>query len=274
MALASTHSRLRNRVLRTLLDRHLAPDVLCLVPFGDHALYVDPRDDKVALKLLSGRPWQRRELNSAFSALQASGALRPDSVFIDVGANIGTQTVYALGSGHFSRAIAIEADPHNFAILDRNVAVNALGDKVHLHQAAASDREGTLRLSHHDKNYGAHSVEPAFLAKSSAAIDVAAVTIDDLLDWLSIAPDRVGLVKIDVEGHELAVLAGMNRLRAARVPVLVEFTADPADNARIAAFKALFAPGYTHILDLSAGAAPVPLPDFAWRTHQADLLVT
>ncbi len=274
VALASTNTRLRNRVMRTLLDRHLAPGVLCLVPFGDHALYVDPRDDKVALKLLSGRPWQRRELKAALSALKAAGSLRPDSVFIDVGANIGTQTIYALRSGHFTRAIAIEVDPHNFAILARNVAVNALADTVHLQQAAASDREGTLRLSHHDKNYGAHSVEPAFLAKSTGAIDVAAITIDGLLDRLSIAPDAVGLVKIDVEGHELAVLAGMDRLRAVRVPVLVEFTADPADVARVGAFKALFASGYTHVQDLSSGAAPVRLADFAWQTHQADLLIT
>ncbi len=55
VGLIGRHPRLGGVALRTLLDRRLAPGVLCRVPFEDHALYVDPRDDKVALKLLSGR---------------------------------------------------------------------------------------------------------------------------------------------------------------------------------------------------------------------------
>jgi hypothetical protein len=45
MGLIGTSPRLRSLALRALLDRQLAPGVLCRVPFEDHSLYVVPRDD-------------------------------------------------------------------------------------------------------------------------------------------------------------------------------------------------------------------------------------
>ncbi len=273
MALASSNGRVRNRVLRGLLDQHLAPGVLCLVPFVDHMLYVDPRDDKVALKLLSGRPWQKRELDRALHLLRQSGRLRPDGVFIDVGANIGAQTVYAMRSGAFARGLAIEPDPHNFEILSQNLAINGLDNQVIAICAAASAASGTLLLSHHGKNFGAHSVEPEFIDNPAGAISVAAATVDELLQQHGIGANQVGLVKIDVEGHELSVLDGMAGLRMAQVPVLVEFNADPRDAPRIATLKSLFAPKYRHVADLGDGGVPTSMPDLRWTTSQADLLI-
>ena len=273
VALLGSNTRLRNRVLRGLLDSHLAPGVLCLVPFDDHALYVDPRDDKVALKLLSGRPWQRRELETTLGLLRQAGRLRPDGIFIDVGANIGSQTVYALLSGAFSRAIAIEPDPHNFDILQRNLAINGLEDRVLAVRAAASATSGTLQLVHHGKNYGAHSVEPSFIDNPAGAVSVVGTTLDELLQQYGVTPVQVGLVKIDVEGHELSVLQGMGSLRGARVPVLMELNASPKDAERISAFKALFAPHERMAVNLSDTTPPTTLSQLVWTTPQADLLV-
>lgn len=273
IAAIGSDTRLHNRVLRGLLDRHLAPGVLCLVPFADHTLYVDPRDDKVALKLLSGRPWQRRELETAIALLRQAGRLKPDSVFIDVGANIGSQTVYAMRSGAFTRAIAIEPDPHNFEILKRNLAINALESRVTPLCAAASAAAGSLQLARHGKNFGAHSVEPGFVAHPARSISVTADTLDELVRQQNLAPDQVGLVKIDVEGHEQAVIAGMAVLRRARVPILVELTAAPADSDRIAAFKSLFVPGYQWVANITNGSAPVTISELQWQTPQADLLI-
>ena len=271
--LVGQHPRIRSQVLRGLLDRHLAPDVLCLVPFSDHALYVDPRDDKVALKLLSGRPWQRRELNSVIATLKQAGRLKSGGVFVDVGANIGTQTVYALLSGEFTRAVAFEPEPHNLDILRRNLAVNGLDARATVINAAATSQPGTVQLAHHAKNLGAHSVEAAYVARPVDRIDVTAVRIDDALAEHGIAPQDVALVKIDIEGHEMSALAGMERTLAARVPVMVEFTADASDTARVAAFLGLFATGYSHVMDLSAESGPQSLNEFRWQGPQADLLI-
>lgn len=275
MGLIGSGPRLRGLALRTLLDRQLAPGVLCRVPFDDHTLYVDPRDDKIALKLLTGRPWQRRELVTAIATLREAGALRPDAIFVDVGANIGAQSVYAMRSGAFARAIAIEPDPHNFDILKRNLAVNGLEDCVKPIAAAASAASGRLQLARHRKNHGAHSVEVAYVPRPAGSLDVAAVTLDDLVQRQSIAVDEVALVKIDVEGHELAVLEGMPGLRRAGVPVLIEFTADRGDTERLNKLKGQLVPYYSRVQNLTEGgaSAPRPLAELTWRAPQVDLLV-
>lgn len=250
MGLLGANPRLRRIALRTLLDSQLAPNVLCWVPFEDHTLYVDPRDDKIALKLLAGRPWQRRELEEAIRTVRDAGRLRRDGIFLDVGANIGSQTVYAMLSGAFAQAIAVEPDPHNFAILERNLAVNGLERRVRSIQAAASAASGRLQLNRHGENHGAHSVELGFVPSPTSAIDVEAISLDDLIYRLGLDPSDVGLVKIDVEGHELAVLEGMAEFRRVKVPLLIEVTADPHRPSRIETLKALLAPHYSRVIDL------------------------
>ncbi|MCL4768440.1 MAG: FkbM family methyltransferase [Hyphomicrobiaceae bacterium] len=273
VALIGVSRRGRNEALRGLLDRHLARGTLCLVPFDDHALYVDPRDDKIALKLLAGRPWQRRELEGAIAMLRDTGSLRPGGVFVDIGANIGTQTTYAMASGAFAHAVAIEPDPHNFAILKRNIALNGLEGRVTVIAAAASSAAGPLTLRRHRKNYGAHSVEDRLAARRGEAVRVAGVTVDGALEELAIAPGRVALVKIDVEGHELAVLEGAGALRAAHVPMLVEVTAEGREDPRFAELKSMLLSHYCRVADVRGTAPPKPLCDLAWQAHQADLLV-
>ncbi len=269
--------RLRGLALRALLDRHLAPGTLCLVPFGDHALYVDPRDDKIALKLMRGRCWQRRELETAIDVLQSAGALRAGGMFIDVGANIGAVAIYALRSGVFTKVTAVEPDPHNFAILTSNIALNDFEQRVRAIKAAASDTTGHLMLARHRKNHGAHSVEGSARSNAVQTITVDAITLDDVLRQQDVAPEEVALVKIDVEGHELSVLEGMRSLLQVRVPILVELTAERGNNERLERFKSLLCPFYEHVLDLS-GESPVSRPSqsisaFRLRNSQSDLLI-
>ncbi len=275
IGLIGSSPRLSGLALRALLDRQLAPDVLCRVPFDDHVLYVDPRDDKIALKLLAGRAWQRRQLETAIATLRVAGRLPAGGLFLDVGANIGCQTVYAMRSGAFASAIAIEPDPHNFDILKRNLAANGLEGRVEAVAAAASARRGRVLLRRHARNHGAHSVEESFATRPAGTTDVDATPLDELLRHREIAPDKVGLVKIDVEGHELAVLQGMAGLCAAGAPLLVELTADRAGE-HVAAFKALLAPYYSQASDLgSANGKPAegsPLEALAcWG--QSDFLI-
>src|SRR5579863_4327451 len=51
--------------------------------------------------------------------------LRPDDLFVDIGANIGSYTILASGVRR-ARTIAFEPDPVTFAALSRNIALNAL----------------------------------------------------------------------------------------------------------------------------------------------------
>ena len=71
-------------------------------------------------------------------------ALRPDDLFVDIGANVGS---YAMLGGAGARVLAIEPIPSTFAWLTRNIAVNGLGDRVQALNLGLGRGEGRLRFT-------------------------------------------------------------------------------------------------------------------------------
>ncbi len=108
---------LRDTVMHALAARgHF---VFC--DLGDAQFFVDPSDRVVGAWLMWHGGWQRREIDQAVAVLAASGRLPAGAVFVDVGANIGTHTVYALRTGRFERAVAFEPEPKNAKLLRMNI---------------------------------------------------------------------------------------------------------------------------------------------------------
>ena len=147
-----------------------------------------------------------------FDLLVTEALLRladPGELAADVGANVGYMAaVLADAVGPSGRVIAFEPHPDIFAELGFNTA----GLPVDAHQAAVSDHAGTALLHIPDSfsgNRGIASLE----ASSEAATEVAvpALTLDEAL-----AGRSIGVMKIDIEGHELAALRGAERLLGER----------------------------------------------------------
>src|SRR6516164_8190152 len=108
---------LRDVVMNALAARgHL---VLC--ELGDVRFFVDPSDRVVGAWLMWHGGWQRREIDAAVDVLSAAQRLPANAVFVDVGAHIGTHTIYALRTGRFARAVAFEPAPRNADLLARNL---------------------------------------------------------------------------------------------------------------------------------------------------------
>jgi FkbM family methyltransferase len=132
--------------------------------------------------------------------------LRAGDVCIDVGANIGYDTLLASSVvGAAGKVVAIEAAPRIFSLLEHNVRINR-ATNVRLVNAAVSDRRQTLTLySGGVRNIGATTT----LASRGFPIEttVEAWGLAQLLSPDELA--RAKLIKIDVEGGELAVLRGL-----------------------------------------------------------------
>jgi FkbM family methyltransferase len=274
----------RRTALRRLFDRHMDPKALAFIDFGDHSFFVDPRDQMIAFKLLSGQSWQREDVEAAIAATLANGVLQPNKWFIDVGANIGTQTVYALRSGKFCGVVAVEPEPHNLDLLRRNVAINGLGDKVHIVAAAASSSNSKATLTRDRQNFGAHSIQPNWSGTPGTEVIVDTRTIDDILVSLDIKVEDVGLVWIDVEGHELEALRGMKRLRAAQVPIVSEVSMAKHSPGDVDLLRTLLSENYTSALHLHApemasspsqqsACASRGLSEFEFGPRQTDVLI-
>ncbi|MEO1649372.1 MAG: FkbM family methyltransferase [Pseudomonadota bacterium] len=223
--------------------------------FGDHRIFFDPRDDKIAMTLLARRCWQRRYIDRSIAILTAVDRLKSGSTFVDVGANIGTSTLYAMASKMFSDAIAIEPEPRNIKLLDRNIKENDLSERVTIIRRGVSSKSGRARLYRDVHNFGKHSLDMARVTDCSLAagslgpVEVRLTTLDQALESRRLCSTRVGLIKIDVEGHGLEVLRGMPRLLEAKVPVVIEAEFNETTH-NWAAYRKLLEPHYTRIVEL------------------------
>jgi FkbM family methyltransferase len=122
--------------------------------------------------------------------------LRPDDLFLDIGANVGSYTVLA-SKVCGARTIAFEPDPITCARLLRNVAENGIEERVDLVRVALSDREGEIGFSLGDDTTN------RVVDDKEAPRRVAGTRLDTALGGR-----RPIAIKMDVEGVELSVLRG------------------------------------------------------------------
>jgi FkbM family methyltransferase len=194
--------------------------------------------------------------------------LRPGDTFVDVGANIAPYSLLAASVDGVG-VVAFEPGDEARRRAAANVALNSMGDRVVLSAAAVSDRDGRARLtaSHRPTD---HLVDEAAGPDGDGDVAVAVAVVDGTptrevptvrLDTYAAREGlaRVALVKVDVEGHELDVLAGAAGLLDRDRPALVVEVNEP-----VAALAAWIA---------EAGYVPVRY-DWARRTLVPDDLPT
>ncbi|MBM4104737.1 MAG: FkbM family methyltransferase [Phycisphaerae bacterium] len=153
---------------------------------------------------------------------------------LDVGANAGLHAL--CGRSTFARVHAFEPNPTTAARLVRNISMSGAEEHVRVHRVALSDRSGTASIS----------VERGHSGASRLGADSPQDSVAVPLDTLDAVADREGfvevdLVKIDVEGHEAAVVRGGRRLLARDRPRIV---VELGDIDRFRAFRALLPDGY------------------------------
>ena len=214
---------IRRRALAMLNQHFTAGNLVLHYALPDHTLYLDPADDVIAARVLLRGDWQRRDLRRAVSLLKTHVPSSEGRVFVDVGANIGTETVYAMLSGHFSSAVSIEPEPGNFALLQKNIAANDLSARVRAVNCAAGARPETSLLVRSASNKGGHAIAAAMgMTGAGDRIAVDVLPLSAILASAGFAARDAGLVWIDVNGTEAAVLEGMTALLEQGVPVVLE----------------------------------------------------
>ena len=146
--------------------------------------------------------------------------LRPGMVFVDVGANIGLFSILAT-KVYGARVIAVEPSSRERLRLERNLAIN--GVSCTILPFALGNLVGNVSFEL-DKG-GAHTMNRIRSGGSTDANSVVAVRRFDS-ELSDLDPLSVGLVKIDVEGYEMAVLQGMTSMidRMAAAVFVIEVT--------------------------------------------------
>lgn len=160
--------------------------------------------------LLIYRPysWDKNTIDEVYSSRVYDELFRPSkgSVVFDIGAHIGIYTLKASKIvGNKGLVISVEPEPQNFSFLLKNIKLNRL-DNVNPINVALGSKKGHVCLYLCEDNTGGHST----VVKSGRWIQTRLTTLDELADQFNLTKDV--FIKIDVEGAELEVLKGLEKL--------------------------------------------------------------
>ncbi len=138
--------------------------------------------------------------------------LRPGDAALDVGANVGAYAIlFGQWTGEGGRVLAFEPAPAAFEGLRQHIALNGLEACVRPVQVAVSDAIGEAEFVS-DGVQGTNHLGNGAESNASVVIRVPTTTIDEICGREGLHPR---LIKIDVEGAELAVLRGARATIAA-----------------------------------------------------------
>ncbi len=155
--------------------------------------------------------WGRYEREELALLMQSIQPLLPaGGICLDIGANVGNHALFF--AEHFDEVLAFEPHPRTFALLQLNAS---LRHNVHCFAYGLSNADAQATLTVPADNLGMASLHEG-LHGYTVACELR--RLDGLVE---LRTQRVALMKIDVEGHELAVLQGARDLLLRDRPLVV-----------------------------------------------------
>lgn len=225
---------------------------LFVAPFGNGQLLVDGRDNEISRAVFATGGYERIYMRTAVEYLRSTGRDTTGTAFLDVGAHIGTSSVDALLHFGFGRAICFEPEADNARLLALNMALNELDERVQIFPVALSDRDGHGVVARSEHNSGDNRVADDGAGAGDA--DLAPIELrrlDSLVAEGAVTLDDVGLVWMDVQGHEPFALAGACSVTDAGLPLVLEYTpAALAATGALGQLEALLVANYATVVDL------------------------
>lgn len=216
---------------------------------GSLSVLVSTADRAIARSVYTSGVWDPLLVGTVFRALDEFGTAYRGSTFVEVGANFGVYSLRAVADYGFARAVAYEPDPQAFDLLEQNISRNGLADSVTAHHAALSSAPGerTLRLG--SINGGDNRIVDA-IQGDQRVVRVPARTLDDEVAAGRLDPAEVGLIWLDVQGHEYEAMLGARSLLESNASLVVEYDTAMMDEATRLGLERLIATHYDVMVDL------------------------
>lgn len=186
--------------------------VLFLIGKHNISLYCPPNESRVApIEVMNFDKYEPEE--TQIINLLASEATN----IIDIGANIGWYSLYFAKNYPSVKVFSFEPIPSSYAYLQRNIALNGVGDRVTAFNYGLSDTSGVMEFF-----ISPASGTNASLKNVSGSLDAVSVigltlTLDQWVQNYGITPD---FIKCDVEGAELLVFKGARKTLGKYCPVI------------------------------------------------------
>lgn len=136
--------------------------------------------------------------------------IRKGDVCLDIGANIGNHSVYFAKMCHASKVYAFEPVKSTYAILQKNISLNDLENRIEACNIGISDRTKSARIAHFEES----NIGGTQLAEDQDG-DLRLTSLDDIQ-----FRHNIDFVKIDIEGMEYDLLRGARRFFEKNRPVV------------------------------------------------------
>lgn len=130
--------------------------------------------------------------------------IRDGDVAIDVGSNIGLFTIFSSIKRNASMVYAFEPIKTIIELLDSNIRLNGISDKVKIINKGLGDTEGTFEMSISNENIASSSM--VFDRDGNNNESVLITTLDSFIESESI--QQINFIKVDIEGAERLFLEG------------------------------------------------------------------
>lgn len=237
--------------------------------FEDHDIVVNP-GDLVGKTVLDRGNFDRLRTNIV--ARRAS-ELTGRRTVLEVGANIGTQTIYFLKSGLFDKVVCLEPDPENVRALELNLLINRLSDQAVVLAVGAGAAPDVLVLQKEGGNSGAATLRTEHRPRMlTTEVRVPVITLDSLVKDGVVDCQDVGLLWIDTEGYEEEIFDGASAVLEQRIPLAFEYTPSfySAEKAGRIIDRIFSTYGDISIVS-DAGFRTITRNDMAKLKHQVDI---
>jgi FkbM family methyltransferase len=222
------------RRLRWLFGVYLRPRHIATADTVNGRLSFDSKDRTLGRQLCVYGEFEYDGMLEAIATLKSLGYLpeKAGGRIIDVGGYVGMISIGFLKAGIFHQALALEPNPNNFSLLQRNIEQNNLQDMMHSRNVAVSDSRGRLAMELSHKNFGdhrirssAHQEDDFFRESDRQTIEIEAIPLDELYAEEPDIFSDVRLVWMDIQGHEGKFFKGAPQFfsQHPRLPVIMEF---------------------------------------------------
>lgn len=233
-------AQVRARLMRRLTGRYVSG---FLIDTGGCRLLVDPADGVVGRELRFRGRYGEQELRR----IEALVSDRSTVAFI--GTHVGALAIPA--TRKVRKAYLVEANPRTFALLQKNLALNAVANAVAFN-VAVGEAAGEIDFVLSTANSGGSKREPQVKAAKyyydrPQTIRVPMVPFDTLVDP---ADERFDLILMDIEGSECFALKGMQSVLSRTETLIVEFIGHHVRNVAgvsVAEFLAPIEPHFGHL---------------------------
>ena len=173
----------------------------------------------------------------------------------DIGANIGVTCIPAVKRGYFEYAHAVEPELKNFNLLNKNVNLNNLDERILTYNFALSNSDDSyLEMELSEDNSGDHRIRPfnpqitIHDENKRNVTKVISKKFDTLFKNLNLKND---LVWIDAQGYEPVILDGAENLIKSKIPLVIEFWPYGLKRNKLWEKIDIFLKKYDYFIDLS-----------------------